>query len=117
LGYNWRPAVPGILNPNNVDDLNIIGNTKDIDEVCNHLKMEFEMKDLGKIKFCLGLQLGHLPTCILVHQSAYAHKVLEKFSMDNAYPTKTPMIVHSLEMDTDPFRPREDGEVLVPEFT
>ena len=38
-----------------VDDLNIIGHTKDIDEARNHLKTEFEMKDLGKTKFCLGL--------------------------------------------------------------
>jgi hypothetical protein len=54
-----------------VDDLNIIGHTKDIDEACNHLKMEFEIRDLGKTKFCLGLQLEHLHTGILVHQSAY----------------------------------------------
>jgi hypothetical protein len=40
-----------------VGELNIIGHTKDIDEVCNHLKTEFEMKDLGRTKFCLGLQL------------------------------------------------------------
>jgi hypothetical protein len=38
-----------------VDDLNIIGHANDIDEARNHLKKEFEMKDLGKIKFCLGL--------------------------------------------------------------
>ena len=44
-----------------VDDLNIIGNKQDIDEARNHLKMEFEMKDLGQTKFCLGLQLEHLP--------------------------------------------------------
>jgi hypothetical protein len=37
------------------DDLNIIGHAKDIHEVRNHLKEEFEMKDLGKTKFCLGL--------------------------------------------------------------
>jgi hypothetical protein len=54
-----------------VDDLNIIGHTKDIDEACNHLKTEFEIRDLGKTKFCLGLQLKHLHTGILVHQSAY----------------------------------------------
>ena len=36
-----------------VDDLNIIRNTKDIDEAHNHLKTELEMKDLGKTKFCL----------------------------------------------------------------
>jgi hypothetical protein len=53
-----------------VDDLNIIGHIKDIDEARNHLKTEFEMNDLGRTKFCLGLQLGHLHTGILVHQSA-----------------------------------------------
>jgi hypothetical protein len=30
-----------------VDDLNIIGNPNDINETCNHLNTEFEMKDLG----------------------------------------------------------------------
>jgi hypothetical protein len=43
-----------------VDDLNIIGHTKDIDEPHNHLKMDFKMKDLGKTKFYLGLQIEHL---------------------------------------------------------
>jgi hypothetical protein len=75
------------------------------------------MKDLGKTKFCLGLQLEHLQTGILIHQSAYVQKVLSKFNMVNAYPSKTPMIVRSLEKDKDPFRPREDGEeVLGPEY-
>ena len=54
-----------------VDDINIIGNTQNIDEAHNHLKMEFEMKDLGKTKFCIGLQIEHLHSGILVHQSAY----------------------------------------------
>jgi hypothetical protein len=54
-----------------VDDLNIIGTELDINEARDHLKIEFEMKDLGKTKFCLGLQLEHLPMDILVHQSAY----------------------------------------------
>jgi hypothetical protein len=47
-----------------VDDLNIIGTELDINETQDHLKMEFKMKDLGKTKFWLGLQLEHLPTGI-----------------------------------------------------
>jgi hypothetical protein len=43
-----------------VDDLNIIGHTKGIDEARNLLKTEFEMKDLGRTQFFLGLQLEHL---------------------------------------------------------
>ena len=42
-----------------VDDLNI-RTTKHI------LKAEFEMKDLGKTKLCLGLQLEHLPEGVFV---------------------------------------------------
>jgi hypothetical protein len=60
-----------------VDDLNIIGNKLDIDEARHHMTTEFEMKDLGKTKFCLGLQLEHLPSGILVYQSIYTQKILK----------------------------------------
>jgi hypothetical protein len=93
-----------------MDDLNIIDHTKDIDEALNHLKAEFEMKDLGKTKFCLRLQLEHLHTGILIHQSTYILKVLEKFNMDKAYSARTPMVVHALEKNKDPFRLKEEGE-------
>jgi hypothetical protein len=96
-----------------VDDLNIIGAQRDIDEARNHLKIEFEVKDLGKTKFFLGLQLEHLPTGIFVYQSTYIQKVLEKFNMDKSYPNKTPMIVRSLEMETDQFRLRDEGEDIL----
>jgi hypothetical protein len=93
-----------------VDDLNIIGHIKDIDEARNHLKMEFEMKNLSKAKFYLGLQLEHLHTGILIHQSAYAHKILKKFNMDKAYLARTPFVVCALEKDKDSFRLKEEGE-------
>jgi hypothetical protein len=57
-----------------VDDLNIIDHGNDIDEARNHLKKEFKMKDLGKTKFCLGLQIENLQTDILVHESAMSRK-------------------------------------------
>jgi hypothetical protein len=44
-----------------VDDINIIGCAEDIEDARTYLKAEFEMKDLGKTKFCLGLQIEHLP--------------------------------------------------------
>jgi hypothetical protein len=76
------------------------------------------MKDLGKIKFFLGLQLEHLPSVILLHQSTYTQKVLEKFNMNMYYPSKTPMVVRSLDLEKDPFRPRDDEEqILGPEFS
>ena len=68
------------------------------------------MKDLGQTKFCLGLQLEHLPTRIFVHQATYIQEILEKFNMNKSYPLKTPMVVRSLDMKKDQFRPRDDGE-------
>jgi hypothetical protein len=96
-----------------IDDLNIIGTKLDVNEARDHLKTEFEMKDLGKTKFYLGLQLEHLPTGILVHQSAYVQKILEKFNMDKVYPSKTSMVIRALEKDIDPFQPRQEGEEVL----
>src|SRR5438132_257502 len=96
-----------------VDDLNVIENTQDIDEACNHLKTEFEMKDLGQTKFCLGLQLEHLPAGILIHQSAYIQKILEKFNMDKAYPSKIHMVVRSLDMKKGQFKQTDENEELL----
>jgi hypothetical protein len=75
-----------------VDD-NIIGTTRDIEEAMAYLKTEFEMKDLGKTKLCLGLQLEHLPEGVFVHQSTYTKRALETFNMDECHPLRTPMIV------------------------
>ena len=56
-----------------VYDLNITETTQGIEEASSYLKTEFEMKDLGKTIYCLGLQLEHTPeggvsTPIKLHQ-------------------------------------------------
>jgi hypothetical protein len=90
-----------------IDDPNIIGYIKDIDEACNHLKIEFEMKDLSRNKNFLGLKLEHLHTSIiLIHQSVYVQKVLERFNMDTTYSARTPIIICALEKEIDPFMPK-----------
>src|SRR5438132_2424164 len=80
--------------------------------------MEFKIKDLGQTKFCLGLQLEHFPTRILIHQPTYIQKNLEKFNMNKAYPCKTHMVVRSLDINKDQFKLREeDEEFLGPEIS
>ena len=71
------------------------------------------MKYLGKKKICLGLQIEHFPTGILVHQSAYTKKILKRFYMNEAHPLTSPMVVRSLDVKKDPFRPCEKGEELL----
>ena len=99
-----------------VDDLNIIGTPEELPKAVNCLKEEFKMKDLGRTKFCLGLQIEHLKNGIFVHQENYIAKVLKQFYMDKSHPLSTPMVVRSLDVNKDPFRPREnDEELLGPE--
>ena len=50
-----------------VDDLNLIGTPKELTRTANYFKREFEIKDIEKTKFCLGLQIEHFPTSFLVH--------------------------------------------------
>ncbi|KAG7584504.1 Reverse transcriptase RNA-dependent DNA polymerase [Arabidopsis suecica] len=90
-----------------VDDLNIIGTQKEIDDARTHMKEEFEMKDLGKTKFCLGLQIEHFQDGIFVHQSNYTKRIIKRFYMDKAHPLSTPMVNRSLNVDND--------EILGPE--
>ena len=99
-----------------VDDLNIIGTKVEIQKASDYLKGEFEMKDLGQTKYCLGLQIEHSQKGIFVHQSTYTKRVLKRFNMDKSTPLSTPMVVRSLNVENDPFRPHEENEdILGPE--
>ena len=42
-----------------VDDMNIIGTPEELARIAAHLKSKFEMKDLGKTRYCLGLEIVH----------------------------------------------------------
>ena len=46
------------------------------------------MKDLGKTKFCLALEIEHFPTRVFIHQWTYTKKNLKLFYMDKAHPFK-----------------------------
>ena len=71
------------------------------------------MKDLGKTKYCLGLQIEYCSNGVLIHQSTYTEKVLKRFYMDKSHPLSSPMVVRSLEVTKDPFRPKEENEELL----
>ena len=57
-----------------VDDLNLIGTPEELIKTVDYLKKEFEMKDLGKTKYCLGLQIEYCSNGVLIHQSTYTEK-------------------------------------------
>ena len=96
-----------------VNDMNLIGTLVDLQEIAVHLKIEFEMKDLGKTRYCLNLKIEHCLDEILVHQSNYTKKVLRHFNEDKAKPSSTHMVVRTLDAKRDPFRPKEDKEEIL----
>ena len=96
-----------------VDDVNLVGTPEELTKTTEYLKKEFEMKDLGKTKFCIGLQIEHFPNGVLVHQSTYIKKILKRFNMDKAHPLRSPMIVRSLDVKKNTFRLCEKGEELL----
>ena len=51
------------------------------------------MKDLGKTKFYIGMQIEHFPNGVLVHRSTYIKKILKHFYMDKTHPLSPPMVV------------------------
>ncbi|RDX63572.1 hypothetical protein CR513_57991, partial [Mucuna pruriens] len=91
-----------------VDNINIIRTPKELPKVINCLKKEFETKNLGKTKICLGLQVDYLRSEILCIKKL----VKQRFYMDKSHPLCTSMIVRSLEVNKDPSKPREKDEKL-----
>ena len=96
-----------------VDDLNLVEAPEEFIRTKEYLKKEFEMKDLRKTKFCLGFQIEHFPTRVLVHHSTYNMKILKLFYINKTHLLSSPMIVRSLDMKKDSFRHCEKGEELL----
>ena len=96
-----------------VDDINLFGTPEELTKAATYLKNEFEMKDLGKTKYYLGLKIEHKSNGILIHQSTYVEKVLKQFNMDKTHPLSSPMIVRSLYAKKDLFHPKEENETLL----
>ena len=77
--YIWALSTDFVLIVVYVNNPNIIGTPKEINKTTVLLTSEFEIKDLGKIKICLSLQIEYLPHGTLVHQSIYTNKILKNF--------------------------------------
>jgi len=67
-----------------VDDLIIAGsNLSVINSVKSHLSCKFKMKDLGQLKWFLGINFYFADNSIQMNQSKYINKLLDKFKMSD----------------------------------
>lgn len=77
-----------------VDDMLIMGNNDTIIQTTKRmLTSKFEMKDLGVADVILGIKISRISDGLILSQSHYIEKILDKFKKYNIIPMKTPMDV------------------------
>ena len=75
-----------------VDDIIVAGpDGTTIAEVKQFLHSQFKLKDLGSLKFFLGLEIARSSSGIVVSQRQYALQLLEDFGFIDSKPVHTPM--------------------------
>lgn len=76
-----------------VDDLIFTGdNVVMFEEFKKSMKREFDMSDLGKMTYFLGVEVIQTEAGIFISQSKYAKEVLERFNMQDVNSVKTPIV-------------------------
>ena len=68
-----------------INDINIIGTPGELENITSPLKEIFEMKDLGKTKFCLNFEIEHTIKWGFVYQSIYFRTSSYKVYIDNLH--------------------------------
>ena len=72
------------------------------------MESEFEMTDLGLMKFFLGIEFQQYESGIFISQSKYASAVLKRFNMSNCKTSPTPVIT-VLKLSKD-----DEGSIIDP---
>ena len=75
-----------------VDDLIVGGDKEDeIEHVKGLLRQKFEMKDLGDLRYFLGIEIIRTPDGIWMSQRQYAMDMLSKYGMADCKPISVPL--------------------------
>nr|GEV76586.1 ribonuclease H-like domain-containing protein [Tanacetum cinerariifolium] len=89
-----------------VNDIIITDNSiSDIEKFKVYLKSKFMIKDLGKLKYFLGIDVVDTDKCICLNQRKYVLDLLSEYAMLACKPTKTLMsklVIFNKASDKDP---------------
>lgn len=84
-----------------VDDLIYTGSSlKMMDEFKKSMKREFDMTELGKMRYFLGFEVLQTSSGIHICQSKYALEILRRFELENCNSVRNPMVPGS-KIDID----------------
>ncbi|RVW17531.1 Retrovirus-related Pol polyprotein from transposon RE2 [Vitis vinifera] len=76
-----------------VDDMVVTGNDHEERKALqNYLFREFEMKDLGPLKYFLGIEVSRSSEGIFLSQRKYALDLLQETGMSGCQPVNTPIV-------------------------
>ena len=76
-----------------VDDLIFIGNDERMfTDFKKSMMHEFDMTDLGRMRYFLGIEVLQELKGIFINQRKYAHEVLQRFSMDKCNHVLNPIV-------------------------
>ena len=75
-----------------VDDIIVIGNdSEEVERIKQMMAKEFEVKDLGALRYFLGMEFARSKKVISVSQRKYILDLLEETGMLGCKPSKTPI--------------------------
>ena len=95
-----------------VDDLLVKGSSTDlILQTRNDLKLKFKMKDLGELKFFLGIEFVRSQKGIVMSQRKYALELISELGLSGTKPVYTPLETNLklTSVDYDDFITKEAG--------
>lgn len=76
-----------------MDDLIFTGNDVTmLEKFKSSMKKEFDMTDLGRMKYFLGVEVIQDADGIFIHQKKYAGGILERFNLQCGNEVKNPMV-------------------------
>jgi hypothetical protein len=94
-----------------VDDLLITGNNmKEIESFTHDLEKEFEMTNLGEMKYFLGIEIEQKTDSIFISQQKYTTNILKKFKMLNCKRVDTPLAMNTKLSKEDEDQPTNEKE-------
>ncbi|KAK0581318.1 hypothetical protein LWI29_012417 [Acer saccharum] len=91
-----------------VDDILVIGNNDGfISKLIDQLSTEFAIKDLGALRYFLGIEIKPFPGGIFLSQQKYIHDLLQRTQMLQSTQIATPMVLKDsfTKSDNEPVDP------------
>nr|KYP65081.1 Putative transposon Ty5-1 protein YCL074W family [Cajanus cajan] len=99
-----------------VDDIVLTSSDHhDISQIKQHLCLHFQMKNLGKLRYFLGIEVAQSKNGIVISQRKYALDILEETGLMSSKPIDTPMDPNAklLPSQGEPFSDPERYKKLV----